>query len=201
MKDLKRARYTAASDEDALEAYKLITKYENLRPSLEPCHAFSVAIKEAKKLKKDTIIIVNSCGDAHKDKIILEKRLGKNMTSSISLAFKQSRKEARPALLSYTVAGDNTKQSSINILGTLSKYVDICEIGFPHNTPIADGGQIQTSAYRALKNGTKINDVFEIVKIFKKYKKPVILMGYYNVIFQFGENRFLSSCKKVVSTV
>ena len=119
------------------------------------------------------------------------------MTSSISLAFKQSRKEARPALLSYTVAGDNTKQSSINILGTLSKYVDICEIGFPHNTPIADGGQIQTSAYRALKNGTKINDVFEIVKIFKKkYKKPVILMGYYNVIFQFGENRFLSSCKK-----
>ena len=77
LKDVKRARYTAASDEDALKAYKLVTKYENLKPSLEPSHAFSVAIKEARKLSKDTIVIVNSCGDAHKDKDILEKRLGK----------------------------------------------------------------------------------------------------------------------------
>ena len=76
LKDTKRARYTAASDEDALNAYKLVTKFENLKPSLEPSHAFSVAIKEAKKLSKDTIIIVNSCGDAHKDKDILKQRLG-----------------------------------------------------------------------------------------------------------------------------
>ena len=61
-KDTKRARYTAASDEDALEAYKLVTKYEDLKPSLEPSHAFSVAIKDAKKLSKDTVIITNSCG-------------------------------------------------------------------------------------------------------------------------------------------
>ena len=77
LKDIKRARYTAASDEDALDAFKLVTKLENLRPSLEPSHAFSVAIKEAKKLSKDTIIVVNSCGDAHKDKKILEAKLGK----------------------------------------------------------------------------------------------------------------------------
>ncbi len=51
---------------------------------------------------------------------------------------------------------------------SISKYADICELGFPHNTPIADGGQIQTSAYRAIKNGIKINDVFSIVKKFKK---------------------------------
>merc|ERR1712167_338531 len=77
LKDAKRARYTAATDEEALSAYKLVTKYENLRPSLEPSHAFSVAIKEAKKLTKDTIVVVNSCGDAYKDRAILEKRLGK----------------------------------------------------------------------------------------------------------------------------
>ena len=52
LKDSKRARYTAASDEDALQAFKLVTAYENLRPSLEPSHAFAVAIKEAKKLEK-----------------------------------------------------------------------------------------------------------------------------------------------------
>ncbi len=77
LKDTKRARYTAASDEDALIAYKTVTKFENLRPSLEPSHAFSVAIKEAKKLSKDTIVVVNSCGDAYKDREILKKRLGK----------------------------------------------------------------------------------------------------------------------------
>ena len=77
LKDSKRARYTAASDEDALEAYKIVTKFESLRPSLEPSHAFSVAIKEAKKFSKDTIVIVNSCGDAQKDKNILKEKLGK----------------------------------------------------------------------------------------------------------------------------
>ena len=77
LKDTKRARYVAASDEQALNAYKLVTQFENLRPSLEPSHAFAIAIKEAKTLSKNNILIVNSCGDAHKDKNILKKRLGK----------------------------------------------------------------------------------------------------------------------------
>ena len=77
LKDTRRARYTAASDEEALEAYKLVTKFEKLKPSLEPSHAFAIAIKEAKKFSKDTITIVNSCGDAHKDKNILIEKLGK----------------------------------------------------------------------------------------------------------------------------
>ena len=119
--------------------------------------------------------------------------------SLIKLVFKKTKKENRPALLTYTVAGDNSKKTSLNILKSISKYADICEIGFPHNTPIADGGQIQTSAYRALKNGIKINDVFSIVKQFKKSKKskPVILMGYYNIIYQYGDNNFINICKKV----
>jgi len=117
--------------------------------------------------------------------------------SLISLSFKKAKKEGRPALLTYTVAGDNTKKNSLNILKSISKYADICELGFPHNTPIADGGQIQTSAYRAIKNGIKINDVFSIVSKFKKIKKnkPVILMGYYNMIYQYNENKFIKKCK------
>jgi len=120
------------------------------------------------------------------------------MSSQISLAFQRSKKEKRPALITYTVAGDNTKNKSLEILNSVSKNADICELGFPHNTPIADGGQIQTSAYRAIKNGIKINDVFQIARYFKKnkYSKPLILMGYYNMIYQYGENQFLKKCKK-----
>ena len=118
-------------------------------------------------------------------------------TSPISLAFERSKKEKRPALLTYTVAGDNTKKKSLEILNSISNHADICELGFPHNTPIADGGQIQTSSYRAIKNGIKMNEVFQIVKNFKKYKnsKPINLMGYYNMIYQYGENKFLKKCK------
>jgi len=119
------------------------------------------------------------------------------MKSKITLAFEHCRKEKRPALITYTVAGDNTKKNSLKILNSISKYADILELGFPHNTPIADGGQIQTSSYRALKNGIKLKDVFQIVKNFKKTNpiKPLILMGYYNLIYQNGENNFLNNCK------
>ena len=114
------------------------------------------------------------------------------MINPISKAFILAKKEGRPALLTYTVAGDNTKKNSLKILKSISRYADICELGFPHNTPIADGGQIQTSSYRAIKNGTKIKDVFKIVKNFKssKFSRPIILMGYFNMILQYGQNKF-----------
>ena len=119
--------------------------------------------------------------------------------SQINLAFKKCKREKRPALLTYTVAGDNTKKKSLEILNSISKYADIVELGFPHNTPIADGGQIQTSSYRAIQKGIKMNDIFQIVRKFKKNKnsKPLILMGYYNMIYQYGENNFLKRCRKV----
>ena len=120
------------------------------------------------------------------------------MKSLIAQSFENTKKENRAALITYTVAGDDTKKKSLEILKAVSKYADICELGFPHNTPIADGGQIQTSAYRAIKNGIKINEIFSIVSKFKKIKKdkPLILMGYYNMIYQYKENNFIAKCKK-----
>ncbi len=120
------------------------------------------------------------------------------LKSLIHQSFKNAKKENRPVLVTYTVAGDNTKKKSLEILKSISKYADICELGFPHNTPIADGGQIQTSSYRAIRNGIKINDVFTIAHKFKKEEKnkPIILMGYYNMIYQFNEDKFILKCKK-----
>ena len=73
LKDLKRARYTVATDEEALSAYKLVSRLENISPSLEPSHAFAEAIKLAPKLSSKNIIVVNSCGDSIKDKDIIKK--------------------------------------------------------------------------------------------------------------------------------
>ena len=117
--------------------------------------------------------------------------------SQISLAFKNCKKEKKPALITFTVSGDNTKKNSLKILNSIAKHADILELSFLHNCPIADGGQIQNSTYRALSNGTTLKDTFQIAKKFKNNNpnKPLILMGYYNLIYQNGENNFLKSCK------
>ena len=120
------------------------------------------------------------------------------MKSEIQLAFEKCKNENRPALITYTVAADPNKKKSLQILNTIAKHADLVELGFPHSTPLGDGGQIQTSSNRAIKGGFKMRDAFQIVKDFKKINKtkPVILMGYYNMIFNYGENNFLKSCKK-----
>ena len=120
-------------------------------------------------------------------------------TSNIELAFKKCKQENRPALLTYSVSGDPNKKKSFEILKAISAHADICEIGVGHNCNTGDGKQIQDSTYRAIKNGIKIKDTFSMVKRFKKTKnaKPCILMGYYNSVVQYGENRFIKKCKQV----
>jgi tryptophan synthase alpha chain len=119
--------------------------------------------------------------------------------SNIALAFKKCKREHRPALLTYIVSGDPNKKKSFEILKSVSKHADICEVGVGHNCNTGDGKQIQDSTYRAIKNGIKVKDTFEMVKKFKKTKnaKPVILMGYYNTIIQYGKNQFIKKCKEV----
>ena len=120
------------------------------------------------------------------------------MKNIIANAFKNANKENRPALISYTVCGDNNKKTSLNILNSISSYLDVVEWGVPHNCPTADGKEIQNSSYRALKNGIKLNNVFEMVKRYKKNKnaKPLILMGYYQMIFNYGEKKFVKRCRE-----
>ena len=120
-------------------------------------------------------------------------------SSNLALAFEKCRQLDRPALITYTVSGDPNKKKSFEILKAISVHADICEIGVGHNCNTGDGKQIQDSTYRAIKNGIKIKDTFEIVKKFKKTRnaKPCILMGYYNSVIQYGENQFIKKCKQV----
>ena len=76
LKDSGRARYTNASDKEALAAFKLITKLEDIRPSLEPAHAWSECIRLAPKLKRSDVLVVNNCGKGYKDKKIYIEQLG-----------------------------------------------------------------------------------------------------------------------------
>ena len=121
------------------------------------------------------------------------------MMNRIDLAFKKGQIEKRPLLITYTVCGDPNKKKSLEILKSVSEPVDIAELGFPFNCPQADGPDIQNSTYRAIENGINMKQTFELVKNYKRYKnsKPLILMGYYQIIFHYGEKKFVKKCKEV----
>ena len=121
------------------------------------------------------------------------------MTNNIDLAFKKGKIENRPLLITYSVCGDPNKKKSLEILKSISEHVDIVEWGFAFNSPTADGPDIQNSTYRAIKNGINLKKTFELVKNYKRYKnsKPLILMGYYQIIFHYGEKKFVKKCKEV----
>ena len=100
-------------------------------------------------------------------------------------------------LVTFTTGGDPDLNTSLEILKTIiNNGIDIIEIGMPFSDPIADGPTIQESSVRSLENGTKINDIFEIVLNVRKLNKkiPIILMGYYNSIFNLGIENFTSKC-------
>ena len=96
-------------------------------------------------------------------------------------------------LVTFTTCGDPDLDMSLDILNIIiNNGIDIVEIGMPFSDPMADGPTIQESSVRSIANGTKINDVFEIVSKVRKLNDeiPVILMGYYNSIFNFGIDNF-----------
>ena len=100
-------------------------------------------------------------------------------------------------LVTFTTGGDPDFNTSLEILKTIiNNGIDIIEIGMPFSDPMADGPTIQESSVRSLANGTKINDIFEIVIDIRKLNNeiPIILMGYYNSIFNLGIDNFTAKC-------
>ena len=118
------------------------------------------------------------------------------MSERINKIFKNKSKK----LVTFTTGGDPDFDTSLKILNTIiNNKIDIIEIGMPFSDPMADGPTIQESSNRSIKNGTKINDIFEIVKVIRKSNNeiPIILMGYYNSIFNLGIDNFTAKCSDV----
>jgi tryptophan synthase alpha chain len=94
----------------------------------------------------------------------------------------------------YFTAGHPTLESTEIIIKSLADNgVDLIELGMPYSDPLADGPTIQRSSEIALKNGQTISNIFQNVKnIRATHDIPIIMMGYFNQILQYGAERFLS---------
>ena len=82
LKDVKRARYAASTDQEAIEGFLALSRFEGIIPALEPSHAISYAMKLAQQMKKDDIIVVTLSGRGDKDVEIVQDYLNKNKSNS-----------------------------------------------------------------------------------------------------------------------
>lgn len=100
----------------------------------------------------------------------------------------------------YFTAGFPRLEDTRTILGALQKAgADLVEIGMPYSDPVADGETIQASNQRALDNGMTVAKLFEQLMDFRSegFSLPVILMGYFNPVYQYGVENFCQKCKEL----
>ncbi|MEZ5872967.1 MAG: tryptophan synthase subunit alpha [Nitratireductor sp.] len=120
------------------------------------------------------------------------------MTTRIDTRFAALKAEGRPALVTYVTAGDPDYDTSLEIVrGLPGAGADLIELGMPFSDPMADGPAIQLAGRRALEAGQNMVRTLQLVREFREGNAdtPVILMGYYNPIYIYGNERFLADAK------
>lgn len=120
------------------------------------------------------------------------------MSTRIDRRFAALKKEGRAALVTFIMAGDPDYDTSLAVAKALPKAgADIIELGMPFTDPMADGPAIQAAGLRALKAGQRMTRTLSLVRDFRKDddETPIILMGYYNPIYIYGSERFLTDAK------
>ena len=111
----------------------------------------------------------------------------------------QKLKENKKLLSIYFTAGYPNLKDTVTIIQDLEKSgVDMIEIGLPFSDPLADGPTIQASSTQALKNGMTTEALFSQLKdIRKSVNIPLIIMGYFNPMLQYGVEAFCKRCAEI----
>ena len=120
------------------------------------------------------------------------------MTTRIDARFADLKREGRSAFVTFVMAGDPDPEASLAIIKALPKAgADVIELGMPFTDPMADGPSIQAAGLRALKAGMTLKKTLAMVRAFREGDNatPLVLMGYYNPIYIYGVDRFLSDAK------
>jgi tryptophan synthase alpha chain len=120
------------------------------------------------------------------------------VTTRIDARFAQLKKQGRSAFVTFLMAGDPDPATSLAIIKAMPKAgADMIEIGMPFTDPMADGPSIQAAGLRALKAGMTLKKTLELVRGFRAGNDatPIVLMGYYNPIYVYGVDRFLTDAR------
>ncbi|HEY1015490.1 MAG TPA: tryptophan synthase subunit alpha, partial [Herpetosiphonaceae bacterium] len=113
----------------------------------------------------------------------------------IDEAFQRAGAEGRCALMPYLTIGYPERDSVLELAPALfAGGADMLELGMPFSDPLADGATIQRTTEVALRNGVTVADCLESVRRLRAagISQPLLLMGYFNPLFQYGVGRFVA---------
>ncbi|WP_457755292.1 tryptophan synthase subunit alpha, partial [Thermovibrio ammonificans] len=115
----------------------------------------------------------------------------------IAATFSELEARGEKPLIVYATACDPNCSKSLDFFKLILEFADMVEVGMPFSDPLADGPTIQKAHERALASGANTVRVLELVEKLRAFAptKPIILMGYYNPIFAYGEDRFIKDAK------
>jgi tryptophan synthase alpha chain len=121
--------------------------------------------------------------------------MAKAAADRIADRFAALKAEGRAGFVTFLTAGDPDYETSLAIIdGLPAAGADLIELGMPFTDPMADGPAIQASSLRALKAGASLKRTLELVSAFRDGNDatPIVLMGYYNPIYVYGVERFIT---------
>lgn len=116
----------------------------------------------------------------------------------IDAKFAALKAEGKKAFVAYVMAGDPDYATSLELIkGLPAAGVDVIEMGLPFTDPMADGETIQLAGQRALEAGQSLQKTLDMAAEFRQTDDttPIVMMGYYNPIFNRGVDRFLVDAK------
>jgi tryptophan synthase alpha chain len=116
----------------------------------------------------------------------------------IERRFADLKAAGRSGLVAYVMAGDPDLETALGIVkGLPDAGADLIELGIPFTDPMADGPAIQEAGLRALAAGTTLHKTIDLVRAFRETEAdtPIVLMGYYNPIYSYGVDAFLTDAK------
>ena len=108
------------------------------------------------------------------------------------------KKENRLGLMTHVVVGYPSLEITESLVKVMENAgVDFIELQIPFSDPLADGPTIMRACEKALENGTRVKDSFDLAnRLFKQVKIPLIFMAYYNTVFKYGVKKFCQDAKK-----
>lgn len=125
-------------------------------------------------------------------------RQGQDQMTRIDQTFAKLKSDGRKAFVAYIMGGDPDLETSLAVMqGLPGAGVDIIELGVPFTDPMADGPTIQLAGQRALEGGQTLEKTLEMVRRFRAGNDttPIVLMGYYNPIYNRGVDVFLRDAR------
>ena len=202
MYEAGRLEILSATDEEALDGVRTLTRTEGILPALEPAHAIAAlgawlaGRSSLAPLPDDAIVLLGLSGRGDKDLAAIADRLGvRRMTATaaatadiagarrIGAAFRAAAADGRAALIPYAVAGYPDAVLSERIaLGLIDSGADLLEFGLPYSDPLADGATLQRASGVALGAGATLDRSLRLMERVANARPatPIVGMGYVN---------------------